>query len=382
MTMFKSTPSTTTGDRSGEYTQLDELLQQVCDELQIPKSVHDEAAASYIAVGSWLGAESSPLTAYRPAIYSQGSFRIGTTVHPIGSDEFDVDAVLELAFDGEVSPHDIIQLVAERLKAHDTYRPMVEILKRCVRLNYARRFHMDILPARHDITRGGTNVLVPDRELRTWLPSNPKGYAAWFELRAEPAGTRKASLEPTPPYLTANQKRTLQLLVQLLKRWRSLAFQDDPESEPRSIVLTTLIGAIYSGEESLSAAFTQAVQRIQHEVGISKGPLIVCNPVNSGEILSEKWLEDPDSYTLFRTRLNGLATTWARVCAGGDIVTTAKTLQALFGEEVVTAQKRIAERLQATRTSQGLSINRSTGILSTLGGVATVPVRRNTFYGE
>jgi hypothetical protein len=66
---------------------------------------------------------------------------------------------------------------------------------------------MDILPAIPDPSRGGTALLVPDHDAQSWKPSNPKGYAAWFDLRKTQDKVTygyKASAEPslhkvTPP---------------------------------------------------------------------------------------------------------------------------------------------------------------------------------------
>jgi hypothetical protein len=59
----------------------------------------------------------------------------------------------------------------------------LERLKRCLRLNYAGAFHLDILPACPNDRLGGGAILVPDRKLECWKDSNPKGFAEWFFLR-------------------------------------------------------------------------------------------------------------------------------------------------------------------------------------------------------
>ena len=41
----------------------------------------------------------------------------------------------------------IYDWVHERIAANEIYREMLEKLKRCLRLNYAGSFHLDILPA-------------------------------------------------------------------------------------------------------------------------------------------------------------------------------------------------------------------------------------------
>ncbi len=66
----------------------------------------------------------------------------------------------------------------------------MERLPRCIRLNYAGDFHLDIVPAVPDFEVGGTYIFVPDLDANLaidapqndrWKPSNPKGYQIWFE---------------------------------------------------------------------------------------------------------------------------------------------------------------------------------------------------------
>ncbi len=206
--------------------QLDDLLALTCEELQLPPSWHEAADEHYQAVCAWLEADDSPLRWLHPAMYPQGSFRIGTTVRPIGREEFDLDFVCELSLGP--SKHDPIAVlngIERRLAANEMYRPMLKRLKRCVRLVYASQFHMDILPARPESPPNGTRILVPDRKLSTWLPSNPKGYAAWFESRGALGLVALArKVEPIPDQQPASDKTPLQRAVQLL----STVIQNSP----------------------------------------------------------------------------------------------------------------------------------------------------------
>src|ERR1035437_2611928 len=78
--------------------RLDEVLYDVCEELQLSESRYDEATRRYHAVGAFLESESSPFRSERPSIYSQGSMRLGTTVKPV-TGPHDLDFVMELSRD-------------------------------------------------------------------------------------------------------------------------------------------------------------------------------------------------------------------------------------------------------------------------------------------
>jgi hypothetical protein len=315
-------------------------------------------------------------------MYPQGSFRIGTTVRPIGRDEFDLDLVCELALgSGSYDPVAILDAIERRLAANDTYRPMLKRLKRCMRLVYASQFHLDILPGRPEVPPNGTLILVPDRKLHMWLPSNPKGYATWFESRAALALiTLARKAEPVPDQQSASEKMPLQRVVQLLKRWRDLVYRDDSDRAPRSIVLTTLAGHAYVGEVSTSQAFTAVLDGILQMTAGRVEPLQVCNPANEGELLSEKWQDDPASYRTFVSHLHLLRVRWAEAQAT-SIPTLAAILDELFGEETQRAFRRQSQRITTAREAGALRSTLGSGLLTTTAG-RSVPVRDNTFFGD
>src|ERR1700690_1949536 len=109
------------GGLMNSSTMLDQLLQYSCEELQLSAANHAAAETHYHAVGAWLAAEGSPLYAMRPVIYPQGSFRIGTTNPPIGTNEHDLDFVCEMDIDWKRTPAvDVLNAVEQRLLAHGT----------------------------------------------------------------------------------------------------------------------------------------------------------------------------------------------------------------------------------------------------------------------
>jgi len=163
---------------------IEDLLNRIGESLQISDSKHKEISEHYEAVGSWL-AEDEDLDHLNPTIYPQGSFAIGTTVKPIGQQEHDVDLVVQ--FDPwDQGPDELFQAVLRRIESNGLYGEKTEPKNRCVRICYADNFHMDILPSRPDITGmlPDGSIDVPDRKLKDWKESNPKGYVEWFEKAA------------------------------------------------------------------------------------------------------------------------------------------------------------------------------------------------------
>ena len=112
-------------------------------------------------------------------------------------------------------PVDALNLIEAALKSNGLYGPKVERKNRCLRLNYERNFHLDIMPACRDTRRGSTCILVPDRRLQGWSPSNPKGFASWFDDNARRLVIREMfdKAEPMPRQESIGKKTPLKLGV-------------------------------------------------------------------------------------------------------------------------------------------------------------------------
>ncbi len=365
---------------------LDALLALICEELQLPPSSYNIAEQRYLAVGAWLEGTGSPLRRYGPTIYPQGSFRIGTTVRPLSGDEFDLDLVCNLDLGvNHVSPLVILNAVEQRLRQHGDYARMIERKRRCVRLTYANEFHLDVLPARPSWPPQGTQLLIPDRELMTWLKSNPKGYAEWFEGRSKTFFTEmRKRVEPLPDHENADEKNSLQRAVQLLKRWRDVRYEKSVDVAPRSIVLTTLAGLFFTGTPSTSNEFGEIVGAVARQIAQNVIPLRVVNPAQASEVLSEQWERQPHTYRLFGTQIAQLHDRWVTIQQSAKTEAVASELSALFGEQVTNrAFKRLtAEHIEPRRTGRTIGVSRSSGALSIAPLAGIISIRRNTFYGE
>jgi|SRR5579884_2070734 len=122
---------------------LDDLLIRICHRLQLSRTQYESAKQHYEAICGWLNAESSALLAFHPDLYPQGSMALGTTVKPLRQEEYDVDLVCELKLDpvGLTYPLKLLDIVEQRLKENQIYRPQVERMPRCIRVNYEHQFH-------------------------------------------------------------------------------------------------------------------------------------------------------------------------------------------------------------------------------------------------
>lgn len=373
--------------------QLAEILEEMCQAIELSATQADQAEQRYGAVGGWL-ADAPPLAG--ASIYVHGSVALGTTVKPPARAEFDVDLVCFIpGLTPATRPTDVKKLIGDRLKAHETYRRLVEEKRRCWRLNYANEFHMDITPAirNPDCAHGGE--LVPDKELREWKPTNPKGYRRLFEHRAslqpmfrllKRAGLR-ADIEPYPPQMTV--KGILRRAVQICKRHRDIYFaQRRSEQAPISIIITTLAARSYEWciqnqvFDDEIALLMAVVELMPHFIAFEGNAWVIPNETTLGENFAEKWNADPALAEAFFE--------WHRAC-----VADLGELLELVGRDRI--QKRLGEAFGASAASKAMlplveriSANRGGGTLAVIPGLglragappaAGTLVRSNTFFG-
>ena len=331
-------------------SHLNLLLEGICRAIQLSPALYEDAESKYEAVADWLARAGSPLARFDPEVFPQGSIRIGTTVRPRGQDEYDVDLVLLLSTAIDDAMH-LYELVRNRLLAHRTYARILEEKKRCLRLNYAGQFHLDVLPARPAFRLGGTRLWVPDKQLRGWSVSDPKGYASWFLGIAEGARDRiLAKTEPLPEFKSAEEKSPLQRTVQLLKRRRDVYFGGDDDA-PRSVVLTTLAARHYRNQQTVLATLVDTLELIWAEIQRTQGILAVPNPTLPQEDFADAW--NVDSYARFVRFVRDFRAELVRLGSPQNMENMAEQLAEMFGEKPTDAAYREYGKLLQARAGAG-----------------------------
>lgn len=368
--------------------QLSALLDGTLEQLDIPRELHREAARQYQRVAGYLGADDD-LSSEDVAIYTQGSFRLGTVVLPLGRTDYDIDLVFRLALALEETTkrglkHLAGQRLGEFLQDCDEERPALSEGGRCWTLGWSR-FHMDILPAIPDVDHLPHGIRITDRALRNWLRSNPVGYSDWFfkqmskelfSLREALAKKRGISIEDVKDW---EVKTILQRVVQVLKRHRDLFFLAEPEQKPPSILLTTLAAHAYRGEAGLFEAVTHAAEVMPGLVESRGGRLWVPNPVQDEENFADKWEAHPERYRRFVTWMRRLQQDLEEAADQRGLDLVVGRLVEGFGVEVKKAAEGFGLRYQDTRRTGALMSAAGTGALITSAGAR---VRDHTFYGK
>ena len=370
---------------------LDFLLFDVCDNLQLSPTQHDTAESRYHAIAKVISGVNSPFSHWDSNLYSQGSMRLRTTVKPIDLPH-DLDLVCE--FDVShytVDPMRLLDDMYGLFKSHGVYGGMVIKKNRCVRIEYKDEFWLDILPACRDDYNGGTCIQVPDRDLGRWKPSNPIAYGNWFKTASRRIIVKfsdsrrdlivaESTLEPLPALQATEEKTMLQLVVQLLKRWRDIHYADS-EYPPISIVLTTLAAGLYAGKQSISDALLDTLEGIVKCLDTAHARnqrLHVLNPVHPDEDFSERWDSSPQAYWAFDEGIRKFAKVWREVCLSQN--NPGRLAKSVFGDVIDDALVREARTMQEDRRSSSLGIA-STGRIVPLASSVT-PMLRNTNHGR
>ncbi|MCA9031662.1 MAG: nucleotidyltransferase [Planctomycetaceae bacterium] len=377
---------------------LDTLLELLCIQLQLTKTQDSRVRDHYRAVTNWLAAEGSPLRGFSPHIFPQGSQRLGTTTKPVGHAEFDLDAVCKLILGPGCTPGELYSLIWDRLASNETYRKMMRRMPRCIRLDYAGDFHLDIAPAIPDETCGGNCILVPDLRAdlslldpknNSWKSTNPIDYAEWFEGKCVTAWVlegnyARAQVDPVPETESIHAKPALKRSVQLFKRWRDVEYEQRPKLSPPSIILTTLSGHFYEGHQLCTDALQGILDTTVAELQATER-LDLKNPAHPDEDICEKWddvdgaYEDfCDSVVEFRDRFERLQS-----LRGLDVIQ--QELTELFGESPVESAIRsfVDQQISIPRTNGTLKMQSRSGLLvpATVSAPA-ISVRQNTFHGD
>jgi hypothetical protein len=367
--------------------ELDHVLELLCEALQPTKTLWEDAEQKYTAVGNWLSAPNSKLKTLKPDIKYQGSALLETVVRPWAQEEFDIDLLCILSTDRirHPDPLKVYEMVADRLDENGLYQPRMTRKERCIELNYSGQFHLDVVPA-IPVSSFSRVLLIPDRKRKSWICTDPFGYADWFKKRTPVAKfavdryEARAEVAPLRPAKRAAEISPLQRTVQLMKRRRDLFFAGS-DNAPKSIALTTLTAEHYQGEPLCTDSLQTVLKGIQDQIRSTRGILTIPNPVQQNENLSRHW--NVRSYALFKLFVDQFLNelTSLSKLTGWDRITEA--LDLMFGDRAKVAVENYGRNLDLQRRGNQLPVSRGPLILTpsvipTTGRV----VRNNEFFGN
>ena len=372
--------------------KINEIYEEIADELNISDAVFDSANRSYKALGEYLD---NNLEGYKVVIFPQGSMNLGTLIKPVDkSDDYDLDAVCKVYHDFD-SPEDLKNLIGDVLKNSDRYSKLLvkEEGKRCWTLKYSddANFHMDILPSMPNSEENNNSIIITHKEdgKYTFMVSNPEDYAAWFDKLQEKE--RRILFEREKREFSAKVEdlrkykisTTLQKTIQILKRHRDIKYrnasQEEKDNKPISIIITTLVGYLYTGDETILDLICKFVNDFHEYVEIDEnGKYIIRNPINEEENFADKWAIYPQRKEAFYSWVEDLKKDLItnNFMIFDDLVDKGNHLKSIFGASVIES---VFEKRAKT---MGKKYIKTESIATLTNNETKTAVRKHNFYGN
>src|SRR5262249_37887941 len=165
-------------------------------------------------------------------------------------EEFDIDVMADIAYRVDVDPENALAILHDAIRGErgSRYHLKTDRKTRCITVNYDC-MHLDVTPTvRLAGTVEKTGLIFHSKPDEPWakeaLFANPHGFAQWFISRPPPDqdfGTfferrsldydrqrailsKRADAAPVPEQCPAYQKSRAVIALQLIKRWRNLAY--------------------------------------------------------------------------------------------------------------------------------------------------------------
>lgn len=375
-----------------EKEKINEMYEEIADELNISDAVFDSANKSYKALGEYLD---NNLKDYKVTIFPQGSMNLGTLIKPINQDDdYDLDAVCKVYYEFEF-PADLKNLIGDVLKESDRYSKLLvkEEGKRCWTLKYseAANFHMDILPSMPNNGVNNNSIIITHKEdgNYTFMVSNPEDYATWFDKLQEKE--RRVIFERNKDKFSAEVedlrkykiRTTLQKTIQILKRHRDIKYSNLPEEEkdkkPISIIITTLVGYMYTGEETILDLICKFANNFQKYIEIDdNGKYIIRNPINKNENFADKWEIYPERKDAFYSWVEGLKKDLVtnNFMIFEDLVDKGNHLKKVFGTAVIES---VFEKRANAMSKKYI---KTENVATLTSDETKTEVRKHNFYGN
>ena len=387
------------------------IVEELTKNLDISDSMFKDAESKYLTVAKYLG-ESTNLLLQDAIIYPQGSINLRTVVKPIGKEEFDIDLVIHLPnVNSDYSSDMIHKLIGDRLKEEKSiYKNICESKNRCWTINYKSKFHLDITPAISNpfvsaeaFYYTDTAELVPDKKLKQWKDSNPRGYAKWFSDIAKlipvfvikryktfdsslsaKAINESYTIEDIPD--NNDYKGLLRRTIQLLKKHRDNYFNERNTSlkdyKPISILITTLATKSYEQivldriEYSCPFEMMKDIVKQMHHFIKTDNEFKVANPTNENENFAEKWNDDVNYAKTFALWQKVVYAELEELQKQGGIDTIGKVLEKSYGKD--------SSNIVIESFNKEVDNSRKLGVIATgiiTASEATATIKDNNFFG-
>ena len=267
----------------------------------------------------------------------QGSYAHKTIIKPVqNDDEFDADLLIFIrddTFDPNRFEVDYVGRVYEVLKDDGNYRDKVDKKTRCVTIDYAGDFHLDLVPC---VEFGDTHYICNRRD-EEYEKTDGDGYKDWLVEKNKMIG--------------GNNFRKVVRLLKFLRDHKG-------NFSAKSILLTTLLGNLVSETDVNSEDFSDVptalktlLNRLNDFLQRHESMPQVKNPVMSEENFDRHW--DQMKYSNFREKISINNRRVNEAYSEGDHNRSVKKWRKLFGEDFGELKNEPPSSGSANNTSPG-----------------------------
>jgi hypothetical protein len=366
------------------------MLADIAVRIQLAPGDYQKAVDHYEAINQWIDREDSILHGRVQLFYPQGGFMISATTarHDTEAD-FDIDVMAQIDWPTSFDPERALSTLDRAIRGEpgSRYYKRTERKTRCSTVHYDE-MHLDVTPAVRLITgEEKTSFIFHSKpsdpsEPKQTLYANPFGFGEWFNgltradeifglyfekssldydrMRLEVLA--KSDADPVPPQMPVYRKSRAVISLQLIKRWRNLAYdRRHPRLRmPSSVLLAyyvaynanqtrTLAEELIHQVECVIVALEQAEHagRTVHEV----------NPKCQEDVLTDRWPANLAEQRVFSDELRAFAVQLYRLQKGLPLHEMQSVLEDLFGERPArdAVRKYTDQHVNDNRARQGLS---------------------------
>lgn len=388
------------GARLGDSLQY--FLAEISGKIQLSKTQREKAEGHYEAVADILRSSPPGTLLHRLDVkmIPFGGLGTNTPTKPFLGDEFDLDLIVRInASRGLIrSPEILHRLVLDRLGPLDRYEGKLELKDRCLRINYAGEFHLDLMSAvlADDVSSSSTKLWIPERqadETVVFKLVDPVGLMEWFDARCAlqrifKVLNERGDFEAMPLISEDARKSTLRQAVQLVKRMRDSLLRDEKDAKKilKSVVILTVAGECYGGDTDLARVVSDILNELDRRTS-DLWSSSISNPVHGDEDFLEPLRHRIDRYLKLRKLIQDMKRDWSQLLAEGlGLERVTALLDKLFGETVTaTVFSEYGQRMDEIHRTGRVRMDTSRSAVGALGLTTAslgVPARAHQFFGE
>ncbi|MGW4533764.1 SMODS domain-containing nucleotidyltransferase [Nocardia sp. NPDC004340] len=309
------------------------------------------------AVGNYLSSGTDIISEHFLELIPQGSYAQRTIINPVQSnDEFDADVLLSMKEVDGWDADDYVQKLYTVFRAGGTYREMVSRHDRCVKVDYANEFHIDVVPylERHD------EHFITNRVTNEFELTNPEGFNEWLDEKNRITSGR------------------------LIKVIRLLKYLRDYKNtfSVRSVILNILVGERVNDVQLMNdidyykdvpTTLKHILKDLNEYLQANPTVPLICDPSCPTESFNHR--VDPDEYVNFRNKVAYYYEKVSDAYEEPDRELSKTKWRAVFGEDFATYDTEV-------KTASNAHIGR-TGVadtVETLEGRWGIPIHLSPFY--